>query len=111
MSHHHFQLSATEKKLPKPLLSLGLFVAIILFFVVGFSSISDSTKMRQRESLENALTRNIVHYYSIEGKYPDSLEVLKTRYGLTYNQDFFYVDYRFLGDNIYPDVTIIEEVD
>ena len=109
MSHNRFLLNTKEKKISKPLLSIGLFVAVILFFVVGFGSISDSTRARQRESLENALTRNIVHYYSLEGKYPASIDILYEQYGLTYNQDFFYVDYRFLGDNIYPDVTIIEE--
>ncbi|MBQ7360282.1 MAG: hypothetical protein IJW63_09320 [Lachnospiraceae bacterium] len=109
MSHNRFKMGQKDKISLKPLLSVGLFAVIIFFFVAGFGSISESTRERQRESLDNALTRNIVHYYSLEGKYPDSLEVLHKQYGLTYNQELFYVDYRFLGDNIYPDVTIIEE--
>lgn len=109
MSHSRFQLEKKEKTSLKPLFSVGLFVLILFFFIFGFGSISDSTIARQRESLENALSRNIVHYYSLEGKYPASLEVLCKQYGLTYNQELFYVDYRFLGDNIYPDVTILEE--
>ena len=37
------------------------------------------------------------------------LEYLKENYGLTYNEDLFYVDYRTTGANLMPDVTIIEK--
>ena len=37
------------------------------------------------------------------------LEYLKENYGLTYNEDLFYVDYRTTGANLIPDVTIIEK--
>ena len=51
----------------------------------------------------------ICHCYSVEGVYPESLEYLKENYGLTYNEDLFYVDYRTTGANLIPDVTIIEK--
>ena len=47
-----------------------------------------------------------------EGKtfesHTESLDYLKTNYGITYNEDLFFVDYRISGANIFPDVTIIE---
>ena len=46
--------------------------------------------------------------YAVEGAYPQSLDYLKTNYGITYNEDLFFVDYRISGANIFPDVTIIE---
>lgn len=110
MSQKHFQLKKENRISLKPVLSIGLFVVIILAFLLSFGSISEGTRKRQLESLENALARNVIHYYSLEGKYPDSLDILQEKYGLTYNKEFFYVDYRFMGDNIYPDITIIEEV-
>ena len=67
-----------------------------------------STKKRQKESLENAIMRNITYCYTVEGTYPESLAYLKENYGLTYNEDLFFVDYRVSGSNILPDVTIIE---
>ncbi len=110
MRHNRFSFTKTHKTpINKPLLSVGLFVVLIFLFVSGLGSISSDSKKRQLESLENALSRNILHYYSMEGQYPQSLEILRQSYGLTYNQDFFYVDYRFLGDNIYPDITILQE--
>ena len=61
-----------------------------------------------RETLENALNRSITYCYAVEGAYPQSLDYLKTNYGITYNEDLFFVDYRISGANIFPDVTIIE---
>lgn len=110
MKHSRFQLARTKQSISfKPILSIGLFVVLILLFVSGFGSISVETRERQRESLENALSRNLLHYYSLEGKYPESLAELSEKYGLIYDADYFYIDYRALGDNIYPDITILEE--
>lgn len=110
MRHNRFILSQTEKNFSlRPVISIGLFVLVIFLFVAGTRSVSFETRERQRESLENALSRNLLHYYSLEGRYPDSLETLIQKYGLIYDRDFFYIDYRFMGDNIYPDITILEE--
>ena len=85
-----------------------IFLLILFLFVQGISSFSESTKKRQKESLENAIMRNITYCYTVEGTYPESLSYLKENYGLTYNEDLFFVDYRISGSNILPDVTIIE---
>ena len=98
----------TDKKL---LLSICIFLSVIILFFLGFQSISDQNLRRQREGLESSLNRNIVYYYTVEGHYPESLEVLKEQYGFTYDEEHFYVDYRLQGSNIFPDITIIEEVD
>ena len=75
----------------------------------SIDSFSDSTRRHQKESLERALNRSIVYCYATEGTYPESLEDLKAHYGLTYDEDLFFVDYQTVGANIYPDVTIIEK--
>ena len=33
---------------------------------------------------------------------------LTDHYGLTYNSDYYYIDYQYIGSNLRPDVTIIE---
>ena len=110
MRHNRFMLTQTEKTHSfRPVISIGLFVLVLFLFATGFGSLSTETRERQRESLENALSRNILHFYSLEGRYPDSLESLCQKYSLIYDSDFFYIDYRFMGDNIYPDITILEE--
>lgn len=91
------------------LLSACVFLVIIFVFFQGISSISSGTRKRQRESLENAVMRSVTHCYAVEGVYPPDLDYLKQNYGLTYDENLFFVDYRTIGSNILPDITIIEK--
>ncbi len=59
--------------------------------------------------MDNALTRGVTYCYTVEGSYPESLEYLKENYGLIYDEDLFFVDYKVEGSNILPDITIIEK--
>lgn len=103
-----FSYRRQSRSVPKFLFSLCAFLLILLLFMQGISSLSDSTARRQKESLEDAIMHDITYCYTIEGTYPESLEYLKENYGLTYDEDLFFVDYRVSGSNILPDVTIIE---
>lgn len=82
-------------------------ILIILIFMYGVNYISKSSMDKQEESLNNAITRDIAQCYAVEGVYPPSLEYIKNHYGLTYDEDLFFVDYRAIAGNIHPDVTII----
>lgn len=88
--------------------SLALFLFLFVCFSLGIRSLSADTERRQRENLETALNRSIAYCYAVEGAYPESLSYLAEHYGLTYDHDRFFVDYRILGANLYPDVTILE---
>lgn len=103
-----FEYRRQSHHAPRFLLSVCVFLLILVVFVQGISSLSTSTKKRQKESLENAIMRDVTYCYTVEGTYPESLEYLKENYGLTYDEDLFFVDYRIAGSNILPDVTIIE---
>lgn len=92
-------------------LPVGLMLLVMLLFLHSITTLSDGTRSRQKEALERALTHSIMYCYSVEGVYPESLEYIKEHYGLTYNEDLFYVDYRISGGNLMPDITIIEKED
>ena len=63
---------------------------------------------KEKELLQTALDRSILQCYALEGSYPSSLSYLEEHYGLTYNKELFFVDYQYIGDNLRPDITIIE---
>ncbi len=105
---NRFVYRKQPRHIPRFLLSVCVFLFIIGLFLQGIVSVSESTRKRQRESLENAITRSITYCYTVEGAYPESLDYLKENYGLTYDEDLFFGDYRIIGSNILPDVTIIE---
>lgn len=104
-----FQYRKTAHTYRKFVLSVCAFALITGVFYQGVESLSSSTQKRQKESLENALIRNITYCYAVEGAYPENLDYLKEHYGLTYDEDRFFVDYQVIGANILPDVTIIEK--
>ena len=104
----------TLKKQQNLILSLLGFVIptlviifIVVIFYIGVAQISQSTARKQEESLYTAIERDIVQCYSIEGIYPPSLEYLEEHYALVYDKNVFFVDYRPVASNIYPDVTIM----
>lgn len=108
---HRFEYQKHSKHSPGLLIPVCVFLFVMMLFLYGISSVSDSTTKRQKEALENAITQSVSYCYSVEGAYPESLEYLKENYGLTYNEDLFFVDYRTTGSNLMPDITIIEKRD
>lgn len=104
-----FQYKKQSKKTSIVVISICIFLLVLVLFMSGITSVSTSTRIRQKEALNNALTRCITYCYTVEGSYPESLDYLKNNYGLVYDEDVFFVDYHVLGSNIFPDVTIIEK--
>lgn len=94
------------KYLSLPLLS---FILLLVLFLQGISSVSETTLRKQEESLRTAIDRSVVQCYAVEGTYPPSLSYLEEHYGLTYDRNLFFVDYQALGSNLLPDVTIIRK--
>lgn len=89
-------------------LPLVIFALVFVGFLYGISTVSDSDIMNEKEILEEAIHRDIVHCYAVEGSYPASLAYMEEHYGLTYNKDKYIVRYENIGGNIMPSVTIIE---
>lgn len=63
---------------------------------------------QSRELIEKAVRRSAVQCYAIEGAYPVSMEDLEKRYGLRVDQERWMVDYRYVADNLSPDITVIQ---
>jgi len=106
---NRFQKTKKDKSiLYRLVLPLVAFAIIIAIFLQGTGNMQQNSLHQQHEALENALRKSIVHSYATEGFYPPSLDFIKERYKLTYNQDLFYVDYQPRGQNIMPEITIIQ---
>lgn len=88
-------------------ISVIIFVAVIVLFVFGISSISNSSVVNDKEILTEAIERDIVHCYCVEGMYPPSVKYMQEHYGLTYDADKYIVDYEYIGGNIMPKFMII----
>lgn len=91
----------------KILSSVFLFLGCFGLLFSGLSGVSNESSEKQTELLNRAITRGIVHCYASQGHYPENLDYLKTHYGVSYDKDKYFVDYQVLGENIFPDVSII----
>lgn len=89
------------------LLPLLLFCAVILFFLVQLSSVSQNTAEQEAKSLEDSIRRSAVHCYALEGFYPDDLVYLEKNYGITYDHQKYVVSYEIVGENMMPDIMVI----
>lgn len=106
---HRFEMRKRDSSARNLIISLAVFVIIAVCFWCAADSVSERTQAEERMLLEAALNRSITHCYAIEGTYPESLEYLTKNYGLTYDENKFYIDYQPLGADIMPDVTVIEK--
>lgn len=93
----------------KPILAVALFLVVFCLFISGISNVSSKTSADQTELLHQAISRGVTHCYATEGHYPENLDYLRTHYGITYDEETYFVDYKVLGKNIFPDITIIEK--
>ena len=103
-----FQPIKTKSTSIKSILIQSLSIMVLLLFIVCISIAAGGNKQRQKEYLKDALGRDITYSYATTGAYPDSLDTIENKYGLVYNKNQFYIDYKVIGKNIYPKVTILE---
>ena len=89
-------------------LPILLLVVVLGVFIAFSDSFYQSSLSSEKDVLQKALNRSITQCYALEGSYPNDLVYLEDHYGLTYNKNRFFIDYQYIGDNLRPDVTIIE---
>lgn len=105
---HRFEASKNSSPFQGMFLSVACSLAVVVCFWFGTSFVSDKTDEQEIQTLHRAVNRGIIHCYAIKGSYPESLQYLKDYYGLTYDEQKYFIDYQVLGSNILPDVTIID---
>ncbi|MBO5565137.1 MAG: hypothetical protein J5935_05940 [Lachnospiraceae bacterium] len=98
-----------RRTVPPFLLIISLFVAAaVLYGAVRYSAVLQERTYAQRELvLTRALDRAVTNCYALEGSYPPDIAYLETHYGLSYDRDSFYIDYRPIASNLRPDYNVI----
>ena len=91
----------------------GMFslIASLILFILFFSCLSrvaDGQQDAGRQNLEQAVRRSTVACYAAEGIYPPSLDYLVEHYGLQVDLDRYVVHYQVFGENLMPEITVLE---
>ena len=92
---------------------LALIVPVLLLAAVwmlarGAERLDEGRGDEARVRLEGAIRRGCTACYAAEGRYPERLEDLEERYGLQIDRERFTVRYRAFGENLMPEITVLE---
>ena len=109
LPHHRFEYETPPSFFRGLFLSIILFAVVLGMFFAGVGTIAGRTSSEESKTLHEAVSRGVTRCYAIEGCYPESIDYLIANYGLMFDEDRFYIDYRPLGANIMPDITIIDK--
>lgn len=90
------------------IIPLALFFAVVIFFMISFNNADKKITNNEVDTLYKAINSAVSVCYSIEGRYPDSIEYIEEHYGVVIDHDRFVVDYDIIASNIKPTVNIIE---
>ena len=106
---NRFSRPSLKKRISESMnFSVFFFILVIVAFLFGISFIASTSSRDQKQILTDAVNKDIIHCYAVEGYYPPSLGYIEEHYGLTYDRTKYMVDYVPIGDNIMPSVTIVE---
>ncbi len=84
-------------------------IVVVILFIIAVQGVSGSNYFDEKVSLQNAIEKDIIYCYSLEGFYPPSIAYMEENYGLTYNHDRFIINYERMGSNTMPTYIIIDK--
>lgn len=91
-----------------PAVEVLLLAGVIIWFSVALAEVQDSATRQGRQQLEDALRRAAVACYAAEGRYPPNAEYLAEHYGVQINEKRYAVFYEVAGENLMPQITVVE---
>lgn len=91
------------------LVNLILFISVLLGLCYGVSKLNTVSQEQQFIVAQKAVVRAAVQCYALEGAYPKNLSYLKENYSLMVDEEQYFVDYRWIGSNLMPDITVLSK--
>ena len=96
------------KKLLYPLAMCLLFGLCAYMFIGQADRVNGENDRAASEMMAQSLYRGALSCYACEGAYPDTLEYLCEKYGITVDESKYDVHYTIFASNIMPDITVVE---
>lgn len=87
----------------------GLLGAVLVALFVITEPLNSRVSGESLTILEQSIRRGAVQCYALEGAYPEDIAYLKQRYGVSYDQKRYHVEYTCLASNLMPDITVLPQ--
>lgn len=88
-------------------LLFAILVSLCLYF--GVSYIGNMGNEQGIKLTREAVLRNVVECYSIEGIYPPNVKYIEDNYNFTYDKTKYYIHYDAFASNIMPTIEVYEK--
>ena len=106
-SHGIVKMRSKKSKVLNIFMFVMMFALIMIMFNIGITRLTEVNKEQQLESVRNAVVRAVVLYYSIEGRFPPSIEYLTANHNLMIDIDEFIIHYSMFADNVMPHIVVM----
>lgn len=87
--------------------AITLAIAVIAAGALSLGSLRKTTVEKSMEAAESAVRRSAALCYALEGAYPQDISYLVSEYGLRLNSGEYVYHYRYLGDNLLPEIAVL----
>ena len=108
MFHDHPKMSF-RRKMTLAVVAAVVVVLLMLGAVGLYGLIDRDLNEQAAAALRQTVIDAAIQCYAVEGKYPESLDVLEQEYGVQINHARCIVTYDVFASNQLPDVTVLEK--
>lgn len=85
-----------------------LFFAALVILLLSVGRVSEKQERETLKQVEDAVNKAVISCYSIEGKYPATVEYIEENYGLQIDHERYHIFYEIFADNLMPEITVVE---
>ena len=93
----------------KNIAKIGLLIVAVVAIFFAFNSTSSYSNDEELDRIESTIQELSLKCYSIEGRYPETIDYLIEHYGLLVNEEDYQIVYYYEGDNLQPQVTVFKK--
>lgn len=93
----------------KMALAVAVMVLAVFCLYKGVQKMENGQQAESVKQLDSSIRKAVLTCYATEGVYPPTVDYLKQNYGIQIDEERFAVFYEVFGDNIMPEITIVEK--
>ena len=83
-------------------------VCAAVLLVAASEKLGSHQEGESLKQLENTVRKTVMTCYATEGVYPPSVKYMEDNYGIQIDHSRYSVFYEIFGDNIMPQITVME---
>lgn len=88
---------------------LAVMALAVFCLYKGVRKIEYGQQAESVKQLDSSIRKAVLTCYATEGVYPPTVAYLQENYGIQIDEERFSVFYEVFGDNIMPEITIVEK--